>query len=64
MTPKGQAFLEALQALCIKHQVVLYVGGDWDEPHFILEDLVAGEPPLRLREIEDLTEPGHEELGA
>jgi hypothetical protein len=55
MTPKARTFLDALETLCREYQVCLYVGGEYDEPHLILEDLVADETPFRRQEVEDLT---------
>jgi hypothetical protein len=55
MSSKGQSFLTALHALCLEHQVMLYVGGDYDYEHLIVADLEAGDIPLRIDEVEDDT---------
>jgi hypothetical protein len=55
MAQKSEAFLDALETLCRDYQICLYVGGEYDEPHLILEDLVEDERPFRRNEVEDLT---------
>jgi hypothetical protein len=55
MALKAEAFLDALETLCRNYQICLYVGGEYDDPHLVLEDLGADERPFRRNEVEDLT---------
>ena len=46
MTPKAEAFLAGLVALCRQHQIALLIGGEEDEARLWLVDLTPDTDPF------------------